>query len=171
MKLPFLTLLVLILASRGYSQYNQILEQKKGFKEFIIGDSIIQYYAITDFSSFKDGEEKRKYLGKCCSTILNYDVKQIDLYFRNNILITIKITLFPIGKDLEKATSILSNFASSFGKADDIRKGTDGNTLYTAMWLSKSVNMALAFKYFNVKDGYLPEVFILNSSKNDKLDF
>jgi len=153
------------------AQNNAILESKKGFKDFVIGTSPTKFNGQLSFIDIVKGENHFVYTGNCCQTMLDYEVQKVDLYYKDYKLVTVKITLPPVGKDHAKADAILDKFSTYFGKPDNYKVGTDGNTIYDAMWVAKSVHMLLNVSYNDSNIGFEPEIFIFDRSKPSAIDF
>jgi hypothetical protein len=153
---------------------NTLLESKKGFKDFIIGTSTSQFTSQLKYIDDIKGEKHYVYTGSCCQTMVDYPVDKIDLFYKDDKLVTIKVSLKPVGNGSEgnnKAWATLNKFSDNFGKADDVKQGTDGNTIFRAFWTSKSYIMALNIGYYDFKVGFVPEVFIMDKNKKSDVDF
>lgn len=169
-----LTILLLLFSFINLkAQTNSTLESKRGFKDFVLGTNVSKYSGQLSYVDIVKGENHYIYTGSCCQTMLDYDVDKVELYFKENLLITIKISLKPLGQDTEKfdnAYKILYKFSDNFGKAKE--SGVkDGNTIFRYSWVSKTVSMVLNIGYYDFNIGFIPEIFIMNNNNNSNIDF
>ena len=159
--------LSLILTTSSFSQTINDLENKKGFKEFRLGDSYHKWSnQLREISNTSNNSDKLyHYEGYCCRQAFQNEVDHIFLSFKDNKLIDITVFLknFRVSKnsDLqigfeeypEPYMRLLNDFNSIFGNYNKKSlSGTedaifDGGEMWSTYW--ESQNVVLIVKYHN----------------------
>ncbi|WBM74829.1 hypothetical protein [Saprospira grandis] len=167
----FFLLIFLAIGFMGQAQSLAQLDQKKGFKEFQLGDSYTKWSdALSYKGSYSDGAKEYLYTGACCQQLFNYELDRILLRFYEGKLVGIhlrtektqesyevsgKYTNWQID-DLENLVGLFSNL---FGKPSDVGKNEDGVSFF---WQGKKVLLVATYKYLGVSYGDRLEVKVLD---------
>jgi len=113
------------------SQTLQRLEEKRGYKDFKLGDSYLMWQKKLTYVEQDKNKICYKYTGECCHTVFDYKTHAIFLSFSKNKLVEIEIVfsafqdhwgnkdelnLNLLGKDYEK---IVSHLKAVYGEPQD----------------------------------------------------
>ncbi len=91
----FILLLNLCLLEKVHLKAQSItdLDNKRGFKDFKLGDNYYQWSASIQLIKVDETKKQYLYNGNCCNTLFDYSVEKIDLIFENNVLTIILVKL------------------------------------------------------------------------------
>jgi hypothetical protein len=93
MKIINLILFIMFLISTAIGQTITKLDDKNGFKDFTLGDSLIKWHNQLNFeANWEDDTKAYLYTGSCCQKLFDYQVEKIILRFSEEKLVGIYIT-------------------------------------------------------------------------------
>ena len=148
----------------SFSQVSTKLDEKKGFKEFILGDSFSKWSSKLNLIANKGDYKKYIYIGKCCQTVFNYNVYKIELEFKLEKLVNIYITLdqweepnetrqyTDISNCLYEIKKLATQFSILFGENSEYIKD-DEKTMITYGWYGNKVGLTCSMEYQGYKSG------------------
>jgi len=139
--------------SNIFAQDINFLDEKKGFKDFTIGDSYAKWQNQIQLNSFdkQDSTYSYKYTGTCCQDVFNYSIEGIQLKFYKNKLVSIFIVtdFFQNGKPTWRTDDYMSinkSLSNLFGKESLINMDEKtGNATYT--WQGQKVILMSMYDY------------------------
>jgi len=154
-KIAIVLILSLLFTSKLFSQSTIDLDEKKGFKDFILGDDYSKWSNDLKFDENVGEKKYYAYTGTCCQQVFQYDLENIILGFKDNKLVIIYLITtknkstntneFPF---LEYV-SIKSSFTSLFGKPYEYANDNSGNIIST--WNGENVFLTLEEIYLGIK--------------------
>jgi hypothetical protein len=165
----------LFICTMIYSQTIDKLDEKKGFKDFILGDSYEKWQSQLKFEGASDdGSRAYVYIGSCCNKVFNYPVDRIVLRFNNSELVAIYITTMRFQKEYEYSgkytewrtvdfENIKSSFSSLFGPPTHVDAPND-----RYIWLGKKVMLISKYENLGVKEGDRQQITVVNISYLNK---
>ena len=172
-KLVLIATLFLFL-NHSFSQTIDKLDEKKGFKDFQIGDSYDKWKdKIVEVGRWDDGDIGYNYTGSCCKEIFDYPIKEILLRFKNKSLEAIIITTENFQKPYSETGSytqwrdkdferIKNLFSQLFGPPTSLNSN-EGNVNY--YWEGKEVVLVSMYQYLGVNNGDNQQI-IIHKAKN-----
>lgn len=159
----------LFLANSSRAQSVEELEERRGFKEFELGDSYSEWESdIERLGESDKGYLRYKYVGKCCESVFDWRVQQLWLGFSDKKLVSIQIftDAFSSGEcsedpfniedpvDMEKSNdefnSLESSFSALFGEPTHSWYNEEGKVVLVHVWESETVLLALKQMYFGI---------------------
>ena len=158
-----LLLILLCLPMIGFGQDIDKLDEKKGFKDFKLGDTYTKWQSQITHNKSLDNQYTKGYLysGNCCQKVFNYPVEQIILRFKEDILVGIHITTKKFQQEFAKSgrhtewraddfESINNSFSRLFGEftSYDTR-----NSEMSFIWEGEKVILFSNYDYLGVKNG------------------
>lgn len=162
-------LTIILLSNYSFSQTLDKLDEKRGFKEFAIGDSYDKWKSqVKEIGLWKDGGTGYEYIGNCCDEIFDYPVGKILLRFNNKILEAIIITTGNFQKPFSETGEytkwrpddfgrIKSLFSQLFGQPTSMKDDGGNVTFY---WQGKEVVLISKYEYLGVKSGDRQQITI-----------
>ena len=158
-----LLLILLCLPMIGFGQNVKKLDEKKGFKDFKLGDAYSKWQSQITPNKISDNKYSKAYIyvGECCQQVFNYPLENIILRFQENILVSIHITTKKFQKEFAKSgintewrpddfESINNSFTRLFGEftSYDTRKQK-----VSFIWEGEKVILFSNYDYLGVKNG------------------
>lgn len=175
--LSFLFIAELIFCSSVFSQ-NKTLDIKRGFKNFVIGDSKtkfdgnLEYYKTTN-----EGNTGFKYKRKTIQEtyVFNFEFDEIILFFdKANKLVSINLTKKYDKDSYDKATSdlseILKNLTGVFGSITE-KYQDDKESRIGAAWAGDEIILMCTNKYSGFTVGSQTEIIIFKYDKPENVGF
>jgi hypothetical protein len=151
MKKTSLIILTLVLTIKIFAQNIQTLDEKRGFKDFTIGDTYLKWEKQLSFNFYdeKDSTTNYSYIGTCCQEVFNYNVDGINLKFKNNKIVKIYIILKPfrtkyLSLPTDDYLSINNSLSNIFGTLTSIEKNQD-EVIYK--WTGKKIVLFSSYNY------------------------
>lgn len=166
-----LTFLIIVMPLATFSQPFNI-DDKKGFKDFKIGDNLQKWTGQLKELGITTGTTAYLYQGSCCDKIIDYRVKEIKLFFdKSNKLVNIEIkfSMADLNNDgrwlTNEVQAVGSSFKSYFG-APNSESIDYGEFIY--FWSGKSVGMTLLIKGDAKSDEAMVIIRDVNKEKLDQ---
>jgi hypothetical protein len=167
----------LFLTHNSKAQSAEELEERRGFKEFELGDSYSEWESdIERLGKTDQGYLGYKYVGECCQSVFDWEVQQLWLGFSDKRLVSIRIFTDPFssGKcsedpfniedpvDMKNSNnefnSLKSSLSALFGEPTYSWSNEEGKAIVVHAWESESVLLALKQMYFGICESSLASI-------------
>lgn len=162
-----------------YSQNNQVLDDKKGFKRFVIGDNKSKYEGqLKYYKTTTDGNTTGYILTSNNDDDLMVFKNRFDrilLFFdKQDKLETLNLVKDYNGDSFNTAMTelkeLMSNLMFIFGAPTE-KLGDDNSSLAGYGWVGKKIMLTCTNTYLSAKDGSQTEVMVSDYAKEIKAGF
>jgi len=169
-KITFLAIM-LIITNVLFSQSIKDLDNKNGFKDFKLSDSYSLWEDDLIFLNNIGNDTKLyNYEGNCCEKLFEYDIAKIALIFKENKLVSLRITTRKLqeskdvsGKSTEyygkDAQSINSSLAFLFGEPTSKRVPENSSAVFYD-WESENILLISKYDFLGTFSGDQMEITI-----------
>ncbi len=157
-------LIFIFLKFSFFAQNIDKLDEKKGFKEILIGDSFDKWKSSLKYNGINnDGSSEYLFIGSCCKKLFDYNIEQINIVFYQNKIVEIRIITekFQKPKNIsgeftefreDDFKKINDSFISLFGKPSSVEiPENSGIVIY--YWISKNIYLFSKYEYLGVNNG------------------
>ena len=149
----------------AYSQNTDFLDEKFGFQDFKF-NTPLSNYSKHNPSKVSDGHFELKNLTEI--TIGTYEVETVELFFKNNNLVKVKVKLDD--QDRQKNESIFNALIKNYGRYT-FHRSTSGYTYTSEMvWKGKLVNLVYSFTSFREDGQFQTKIFLTYSYVGEALE-
>ena len=157
--------LLLLVYSNSFGQNIDKLDERFGFQNFKFNTPLSSY---NQFSPVKlaDGHYKLNNLANV--NIGNYPLESLELYFRGNNLVQVKVTLDD--QDRQKNENIFNALIKNYGRYT-FHRSTSGFTYSSEMiWKGKIVNLVYTFTSFRDGSSLQTKIVLIYSYIGDAIE-
>ena len=165
----FYFIFFIVFSSLGFNsiqaQNTDVLDEKFGFQNFKFNTPLSNYSKYNP-QKIADGQYEIKNISEV--TIGSYEIESIELFFKNNNLVKVKIKLDD--QDRQKNESIFNALIKNYGRYT-FHRSTSGYTYTSEMiWKGKLVNLVYTFTSFREGGQFQTKIFLIYSYVGEALE-
>lgn len=181
-------IVLFFITSSIYSQTNFKLDQKKGFKDILIGDPFSKWQSkITFKGNSSNGGEIYILNNLKDYNVFNKEVILVKLFFKNQKIIAIEIRtdyyqkkpvnfdkyiLYSPEINIHEIDNIISGFNNLFGEYESVSKANPNTTesaLFDYKWRGNCISLFLSYCN-SINEGSWGSILLVDTCKFDKKD-